>query len=263
MFIRPVLKLKFPNRSNLNQEILFTKSRTACILIYMQFIWNEYEFTVVQFGRGQIFQDIPKHQHSINSYEMHFVTKGTGAVFIDDHKYKLKKNDFYLTGPLVYHEQITNPQDNLEELGLYIQSSEKTTKNIIASIFLQEPFYFEENSSLGRYLEDIDLENYNKKIGYESKMSAYIQLLLTELVRRYAPNLKTDTETEQLLYDKRFLMIENAFIHHAPSITLPELADRIGLSERQTQRIIEKYYHKSFKEKKEEDTAAYQKLKHN
>lgn len=225
----------------------------------MQFLWNEYEFTVVQIGRGQIFQNIPRHQHSVNSYEMHFITKGSGSVFINDKEFKLKPGDFYMTGPLVYHEQITNPNDNMEELFLYLQASGKDTNNLIVSTFLQEPFYFEESSRLGEYFEKIDSENYHKKIGWESKITAHIQLLLTELVRIYAPDLKSDTETEQLLYDKRFLMIESAFIHHAPSITLPELAERIGLSERQTQRTIEKYYHKSFKEKKEEDTISYRK----
>ncbi len=225
----------------------------------MNFIWNDYDFTIVQLGRGQIKENIPRHQHSINSYEMHFVTKGSGTLVIDNKKIPLKKNDFYVTGPLVYHEQITNPQDNVEELFLYLQGSDKKTNNLIASTFLQEHFYFEEDSKLGTYFDKIDAENYHKKIGYESKITAWIQLLLTDLVRIYAPNLRNDKEAEQLLYDKRFLMIDNAFIHHAPSITLPELADRIGLSERQTQRIIEKYYHKSFKEKKEEDTIAFNK----
>lgn len=227
----------------------------------MRFLWNDYEFNVVQIGRGQVLQNIPRHQHSVNSYEMHFITKGSGSVFINDKEFKLKPGDFYMTGPLVYHEQITNPNDNMEELFLYLQASGKDTNNLIVSTFLQEPLYFEESSRLGEYFERIDSENYHKKIGWESKVTAYIQLLLTELVRIYAPDLKSDTETEQLLYDKRFLMIESAFIHHAPSITLPELAERIGLSERQTQRIIEKYYHKSFKEKKEEDTLAYRKHK--
>ncbi|MCR4630758.1 MAG: AraC family ligand binding domain-containing protein [Treponema sp.] len=227
----------------------------------MQFLWNDYEFTVVQLGRGQVWQNLPRHQHSINSYEMHFVTKGSGSVIINDSEFQLKKGDFYMTGPLVYHEQITNPEDNTEELFLYLQASGKDTNNLIVQTFLQEPFYFEENSKLGYFFEKFDLENYQKKIGWESNVAAYIQLLLTALVRTYAPDLKNNEESEQLLYEKRFLLIDNAFIHHAPSITLPELAERIGLSERQTQRLIEKYYHKSFKEKKEEDTKAFRKYK--
>lgn len=225
----------------------------------MNFTWNDYDFTIVQFGRGQIQQNIPKHQHSINSYELHFITKGSGTLIINDKEYSLKQNDFFVTGPLVYHEQLTNPQDNVEELFLYLQGSDKKTKNLIASTFLQEHFYFEEDSKLGFYFDNIDAENFHRKAGYESKIKAWIQLLLTDLVRLYAPNLKNDRKTEQLLYDKRFLMIDNAFIHSAPSITLTELADRIGLSERQTQRIIEKYYHKSFKEKKEEADLAFSK----
>ncbi len=46
-------------------------------------------------------------------------------------------------------------------------------------------------------------------------------------------------------------MIEYAFINN-PSITLRELSDIIGLCERQTQRLLRKYYRKTFREKKAE-----------
>lgn len=53
------------------------------------------------------------------------------------------------------------------------------------------------------------------------------------------------------LNDRRFVLIEQAFLY-TPDLTLSELAEKIGVCERQTQRLLKKYYGKTFREKKKE-----------
>lgn len=77
-----------------------------------------------------------------------------------------------------------------------------------------------------------------------------MQLLMTEITRAYWPDHIALTENNSNQNDKRFILIENAFIYNPEDLTLRSLSELIGLCERQTQRLLQKYYGKSFKEKK-------------
>ena len=79
-----------------------------------------------------------------------------------------------------------------------------------------------------------------------------MQQLLTEITRLYWPGFSGTTQNHENLNDRRFIIIETAFIDDPKGITLAKLSDMIGLCERQTQRLLEKYYNKSFSEKKAE-----------
>ena len=72
---------------------------------------------------------VEKHSH--NSYEMHFITKGRGTVLLDNEKYELEKGIFYITGPSVFHSQISDDNNPMEEYGVNITI--KQIKDDIAS----------------------------------------------------------------------------------------------------------------------------------
>ena len=91
-----------------------------------------------------------------------------------------------------------------------------------------------------------------RKLGYETAIGALTQLLLTQISRLYLPKLSTVSEDNGSLTDKRFFIIELAFMDDPENLTLAQLSEAIGLCERQTQRLLKKYYGKSFTEKKEE-----------
>lgn len=76
-----------------------------------------------------------------------------------------------------------------------------------------------------------------------------MQLILTYITRAYAPNIKDTTVSNENLNDQRFLLIANEFIYNSQYVTLLSLAKKIGFCERQVQRLIYKYYGKSFLEK--------------
>lgn len=218
----------------------------------ISFKWNDYDFSLLQFGKGVFTRDMPGHSHSRNSYELHLIVDGEGALTTDTGKYDLSEGDFFVTGPNIYHQQSTNPEKPLTEYYFYIQASDKKTNNALVSTFLSNHFYFCKNSGLFYLVEKIIEEDTRKKWGYENIIAALMQILMTEITRLYWPDFKVTNESAESLNDRRFILIEQAFINDPQGITLTKLSGIIGLCERQTQRLLEKYYGKSFSQKKAE-----------
>ena len=218
----------------------------------ISFKWNDFDFTLLMFGKGVFRKDMTGHSHSKNSYELHFIVDGEGTLTTDRKTYTLSKGDFFVTGPNVYHQQSTNPENPLTEYFIYIQASDKKTKNALVSTFLSNHFYIQRNCVLFELVEKILSEKTECKWGYENIIAALMQILMTEITRLYWPDFKVTTENTENLNDRRFILIEQAFINDPEGITLPKLSGIIGLCERQTQRLLEKYYGMSFSQKKAE-----------
>jgi hypothetical protein len=217
----------------------------------ISFKWNDVNFNLVQYGRGVFRNDMPGHSHSKNSYELHYIVDGEGLLTTDSKTYPLSEGNFFVTGPNVYHQQSTNPENPLTEIYLYLQVSEKKTNDVIVSSFLNTHFCFLEETYFGYIFDEILTECNGAKFGYISATGALLQLLLTKITRAYMPHISNISKDADTINDRCFFMIEYAFINN-PSITLRELAETIGLCERQTQRLLKKYYGKTFREKKKE-----------
>lgn len=216
------------------------------------FKWNDFDFTLLDFGKGVFRKDMAGHSHSKNSYELHFIVDGEGKLTTDTKAYNLSKCDFFVTGPNIYHQQSTNPKNPLTEYYLYIQASDKKTNNALVSTFLSNHFYLCRDCKLFSVVERIIQEDNEKKWGYENIIAALMQILMTEITRLYWPDFRVTNESAENLNDRRFILIEQAFINDPKGITLTKLSGIIGLCERQTQRLLEKYYGMSFSEKKAE-----------
>lgn len=218
----------------------------------ISFKWNNFDFSLLQFGKGVFYKDMAGHSHSKNSYELHFIVDGEGTLTTDTKVYNLSQGDFFVTGPNIYHQQSTNPEKPLTEYYLYIQAADKKTNNALVSTFLSNHFYYSKNCELSGQVERIIHEDTEKKWGYENIIAALMQILMTEITRLYWPDFTVTKKSSENLNDKRFILIEQAFINDPEGITLTKLSDIIGLCDRQTQRLLEKYYGMSFSQKKSE-----------
>jgi mannose-6-phosphate isomerase-like protein (cupin superfamily)/AraC-like DNA-binding protein len=216
------------------------------------FTWNDYKFCIVQFGKGIFEKDMAGHSHSKNSYELHYIIDGKGTLRTESKIYSLSKGDFFVTGPNIYHQQSTDKSNPLQEIYIYLQNGGEKTNDSLVSAFLSTHFYFCKNNDLQKYFDMILCEKQEEKLGYETAIGAIMQLLLTQITRIYLPQFTNVSNHSGNLNDRRFLIIEDAFIRNPESITLADLSDSIGLCERQTQRLLKKYYGKSFTQKKEE-----------
>jgi len=201
-------------------------------------------------GGGVLGENIPRHAHAKRSYELHFIIDGKGKLRTDTNEYELSSGDFFITGPNVYHEQTADMNDPVRDVFIMFQAVSTDKANAISSAFLENHFCFFEkfDNSIAQCI----LEEYkNKKADYESVISGLSMKLLTDITRRFLPSTFVENMSDEGLYDRRFVIIEQAFLY-TPDLTLTDLSEKIGLCERQTQRLLKKYYGKSFREKKKE-----------
>lgn len=214
------------------------------------FTWNNVKFAITDIGGGVLHGEIPRHAHSNESYELHYITDGLGTLITDSKKLQLKKGSFFLTGPSVYHSQISNPENPMEDVFFMLQAKDTKNKNSISAAFLDTDFWY--CDSLNNSLAKMLLEEYRNKLpDYEIAISSLTKKLLIDITRMLLPKNYSPVLDTNNLNDKRFIIIEHAFLYE-PRITLSQLSSKIGLCERQTQRLLKKYYGKSFREKKKE-----------
>lgn len=218
----------------------------------IRFIWNNVVFDITDIGGGALGDDIPRHAHSKNSYELHFILGGSGELITDTRLYQLEAGDFFITGPGVYHEQRADKENPVQDVFLMLQVVDTRKANVISSTFLENHFCFFKGFDTD-IAQGILFEFREKRIDYKSAVSGLTMKLLTDISRCLLPDTLSENKNSDSLNDRRFVIIEQAFLY-TPDLTLAELADRIGLCERQTQRLLKKYYGKSFREKKREST---------
>lgn len=226
----------------------------------LSFAMGDVTFTVLSISNELMLEPIPRHAHSRNSYELHYISYGHGTLIADDKRYDLTPGIFFMTGPEVFHEQISDPKDPMREYGAYLKVSLPrggTASEVLAS-FLSRPFYLgqadlEIYESLKRLLTE--LESHPK--GESLMLSAIMQQLILQIVRQYG---RTDTEASRdengtggrIPEDQTYLIIEEAFLYNYRDLTLESLSDLLNLSKRQTERLLLKHYNKTFQQKKKE-----------
>lgn len=216
----------------------------------IQFVWNDVLFAITDIGGGVLGEDIPRHAHAKNSYELHFITGGSGALITDTKNYALRALDFFITGPNIYHAQSADANNPVQDVFIMLQAVRTDKANAVSSIFLENHFCFFRDFDV-LTAQTILAEYRNKKTDYKSAVSGLTMKLLTDITRRLLPDAFAESMSAEELNDRRFVLIEQAFLY-TPDLTLPELAEKIGVCERQTQRLLKKYYGKTFREKKKE-----------
>lgn len=212
----------------------------------IDFKWNNVIFEITDLGGGALGENISMHSHAINSYELHFITGGKGKLITDNKEYHLQSGDFFITGPCVNHSQITDPLDKTQDVFVTIQAKDTKKANKIATLFLETSFYFCRNFGMSTAKELLK-EKKEKKLDYQSAISALCKKLMTEIIRKIAPANSSFEEEVQDLNEKRFVIIEQSFLYDK-GLTLSQLSEKIGVCERQTQRLLKKYYGKTFRE---------------
>ena len=218
----------------------------------ISFTFNGYPLRVMQYGEGIFEKDMAGHSHGPFSYELHNILGGKGTLCTDTQEFSLRRGDFFLTGPGVWHRQTTVPADPMREVYVYLQGDATKSKDAVVSAFLSNPFYFGSRPEFEPLFSGILREKAEKKPGYPTVVVALLQIVLTEFSRALLPEYLHGSEDNSDLNDRRYLIVESAFLYDPAGVTLSSLAEAVGLSERQTQRLLLKYYGKSFSEKKKE-----------
>lgn len=221
-------------------------------------------FDVLSLSHEQIIKPYPRHAHSKNSYELHFVPQGSGTLVIDTQKYDILPGTLFMTGPEVPHEQISTRENPMTEYSIYMQVRQPLPKEIpqLLKTFLECNFWFGKADQI-IYTQTSQLfEELNSHApGYELMLQSILSQLILNVARHYPWKQKTlpavqnrslQNKSLPTISEKAYLIIEEAFLYDYKTITLKELANRVSLGERQTERLLQKHYGQSFIQKKTE-----------
>lgn len=213
-------------------------------------------FTVLSIGTDTFFSPIPRHSHSKNSYELHYIFSGTGTLIADGIKYELNPHDFFMTGPGIEHEQISNPIDPMIEYGIYLQISneKKLAQRSPMNLFTKNKFWFGRlNLKCYDIMKSILDELENHPYGYEQMLAPLLKLLTIMIIREYNGDKKdTKSQIEKNIspQDLLYLNIEEEFLYNYKDISLDMLSDNLNIGSRQIERILKNHYGKTFTQMK-------------
>lgn len=222
---------------------------------------GRYMITILKFTYECQTWNTPSHSHSSNSYELHYIPQGRGTLISSQKSYDLYPNVLYTTGPHVEHQQYPDPDDPTYEYCIYLRIEEthakQRRKNMeqenIMDLFLNYPFWYgTDQGDLPITLEQIHRELFDPKPAAGLMLEALFIQFMVKVLRNYKPASKAAITSIPIPLIKAYILIEDSFLLEYDTITLEELSHRLGLSTRQTSRILFDRYGQNFIQKRTE-----------
>lgn len=226
----------------------------------IKFSIENISFYTLHIAYERFLRSIPSHSHSDNSYEIHYIPYGQGKVKIDQVVYQVVPNTLYVTGPNIEHEQIPDKDDPMIEYCIYLKLEKKShdkgkeKQGSYLQLFENTKSWFgQDNQNIHPLMQQIFLELEKKYSGYIKQVETLLQQLVILLIRNYENNRQSQNQAKSfdLAYSKYFI-IEEYFLYEYKDLSLDALASRLGLSARQTERLLNQHYGKTFLQKKTE-----------
>ncbi|MDD6614600.1 MAG: AraC family transcriptional regulator [Lachnospiraceae bacterium] len=203
---------------------------------------------------------IPNHSHGARSYEIHYIPDGFGKARINQKYYEIKPNTLYVTGPHIEHFQIPDPQNPMSEYCVYIKidsprkNGAADQSDSIAECFQQYPFWFgQDTQNIHALMQKLFFELEHQYLGYKEEVQSLLCQLIISMVRNYRQIHKSSSPfTGSSINDSKAIITEEYFLYEYQKLSLEELANRLGLSPRQTERYLKEHYGRTFLQKKTE-----------
>lgn len=232
-------------------------SRFAFSDLNLRFSVGGMEFDVLNLANERFERVLPSHSHSNRSYELHYIASGHGYITLDHLPYEVAPGTLYVTGPLIEHSQTPDPTDPMVEYCTYLKlvrhhGKPQHTKSL--SLFADTVCWFGTDC---KQLEPLFLQIFDeleqRHTAYLEQLQALLQQLIIRMIRIYETPSSSIAQTKSTnLGEQNYLALEECFLFEYPDLTLQKLANRLGLSVRQTERVLRRQYGKTFQQKKAE-----------
>lgn len=204
---------------------------------------------------------IPSHSHGSGCYEIHYVSAGQGRLLANGRYFDVTSNTLYITGPHVEHAQSSLPGAPMQEYCVCLQLKKPKGKTFspLLDAFCSTPFWLgQDTQDVFNLMKRLFLELGCHGIGWQNQVKLLLSQLVIYMVRNYQSDAGAQLRTAgQEAPDissvaHKSIIIEKYFLFEYQNLSLKELAGRLSLSPRQTQRLLMACYNKSFQEKKAE-----------
>lgn len=198
---------------------------------------------------------IPSHSHGAGCYEIHYIPTGYGTLLANNTRYEITPETLYVTGPFLEHSQYPSDENPMQEYCIYLQFPKSyipAANTPIVNLFTANPFWFgQDTQNIRSVMEDLFTEITAKYTGYQNQIELLLARLLILIVRNYEKSTTRHSQIIQKSVDNgKTLIIEEYFLYEYQNASLNALSARLNLSPRQTQRLLQEYYGKSFQQKK-------------
>ena len=204
---------------------------------------------------------IPAHSHGSGCYEIHYIGGGQGRLLANGRCYDIMPNTLYVTGPHVEHAQSSLAGAPMQEYCIYLQLKRPKGKALspLLNAFCSTPFWFgQDTQGIFTLMQLLFSELERRGIGWQNQVTLLLSQLVIYMVRNYRGEAGAQLQTAVQESPgagsaaHKSIVIEKYFLFEYQNLSLKELARRLSLSPRQTQRLLMSYYNKSFQEKKAE-----------
>ena len=200
---------------------------------------------------------IPFHSHGNGCYEIHFIPAGYGKLETNNLFYEITPNTLYVTGPHVQHAQMPISRDPMQEYCIYFKvrrlSKEKADSPLMDSFLAKKFWYGSDSQGLLIPMELLFKELSQQQTGFLLQAGFLLSQIILGVIRNYeyhsGPKKK---DRNPVSGDNRSVIIEEYFLFECAHLSLDELSNRLKLSSRQTQRLLQEHYGCSFQQKKTE-----------
>lgn len=216
--------------------------------------------TIAMVSYRRFTEVMPEHAHGENVYELHYVEQGYGEVLLDRKRYEVKPGTLYITGPGVLHEQIPSKEVPLVEFGIYLQIQKNAGGGELLQGLHDNPLWCgRARNCLGQLTKEVLREQTGAGPGAGEKMQYLLAEFLIECIRSMLvakeeesplPLPQEQFGAHAIREENALLVADEIFLYEYRDITLEEMARRLGFSVRQTQRLLQRIYGKSFTQKK-------------
>lgn len=204
-----------------------------------------------------------KHNHA--AFELQFIDSGSGTLVLEDREQALEAGTIHIIGQHIFHSFLPDPAVPGARSTFRFTFQEASTLDpnfpqeeadrIQASLSrltycgLTDPA---RNRTIFRLLAEVRAEVETPSLGSYSKVLSLFAQLIVELVRGIQLEQQADRQyplPQKNKYDQWSYLIDHFFHHFQQDLTLEQLAASLNLSTKQTQRVLKKHFHTTFKQK--------------
>lgn len=197
---------------------------------------------------------ISAHQHSYVTYEIHYAAGGRGNVTVNGRTWPVSADTLYVTGPSVIHQQSNDELDPVIEYCLTLDcEAVDPNRRSALTLFIETTFWMgKDNGHVGALMKALIEENRNPGIDTLEMSEAILRQIIITLTRLYRAEHPASTRGSHATTGTKSdikPMIDDLFCYQCSNLTLSMLADMLSLSVRQTQRLLQASYGKTFSQK--------------
>lgn len=203
---------------------------------------------------------VPEHEHS--DFEIHIIPSGKGYINLEGQDFIVEGGEFYITGPMVKHKQLTDSENAMTEYCLEFElnhpenEAAKNSSLYDEAVFLKEtlskiyPYSFRDTTGLAASFEEIFEELTQQNPCFILKIQTLLLKMLMDILRTVCSCEKIAYQypatTNSIDANRIQRIVKYIDANYKNHITIDDVSKVILLSPKQINRLMKKTFNQTF-----------------